>query len=164
MHTYLLKREQWVPTPIDEVFAFFSDAANLEMMTPSWLRFRIVTPRPIEMRPGAAIEYRISWRFVTLRWWTEIVEWTPPVQFVDVQTRGPYKLWYHTHQFEPVDGGTRIRDEVRYALPLGVLGRIAHRLAVRRDLERVFDYRTERIGELFGVPNSRASYLATSST
>ena len=150
MHEYLLEREKWVPTPVDEVFAFFSDAGNLETMTPDWLQFRIVTPRPIDMRRGATIEYCIRWRFVSLGWWTEIVECSPPERFVDVQTRGPYRLWHHTHRFQAVDGGTRIRDEVRYALPLGVLGRVAHRLAVRRDLERVFDFRAARIAERFG--------------
>jgi hypothetical protein len=99
MTTYTIEREIWVPTPIDEVFAFFSDASNLETMTPDWLRFEIVTPTPIDMHAGATIEYRIRWRFVALRWLTEIVEWSPPYRFVDVQTRGPYALWHHTHEF-----------------------------------------------------------------
>ncbi len=155
MQTYLIQREQRVSAPIEEVFAFFSDAANLEKLTPPWLRFRIVTPTPIEMRPGAKIEYRIDWRVVPIRWLTEIEEWTPPHQFVDIQVRGPYRLWHHTHTFRAVDGGTLVGDKVRYALPLGILGSLAHRLAVRRDVERVFDYRAERIAALFeGLPLS----------
>lgn len=150
MRTYLLKREQWLAAPIERVFAFFSDAANLEALTPPWLRFRIVTPPPIEMRSGAMIEYRIDWRLVPIRWLTKIVEWTPPHRFVDVEVLGPFKLWHHTHTFASVDGGTLVGDMVRYALPLGILGRIAHRLAVRRDVERVFEYRAERIAALFG--------------
>jgi ligand-binding SRPBCC domain-containing protein len=151
----LLKREQWLSAPIEEVFGFFSDAANLETLTPPWLRFRIVTPTPIEMRPGARIEYRIDWRVVPIRWLTEIVEWSPPRRFVDVEVRGPYKLWHHTHTFASVDNGTLVADIVRYALPLGLLGSLAHRLAVRRDVERVFDYRAERIAALFGSRDTR---------
>jgi ligand-binding SRPBCC domain-containing protein len=148
--THVLKREQWVAAPIERVFEFFSDARNLERLTPPWLQFWIVTPTPIEMRPGARIEYRIDWRIVPIRWLTEIVEWSPPHQFVDVEVRGPYKLWHHTHTFAEKDGGTLVGDVVRYELPLGILGTLAHRLAVRRDVERVFDYRAERIAELFG--------------
>jgi len=146
---YVLQREQWVAAPIENVFAFFSDAANLESLTPPWLRFRIVTPTPIEMRPGARIEYRIDWRVVPIRWQTEIVEWSPPRRFVDVQLRGPYRQWHHTHSFTSKDGGTLVEDVVRYSLPLGIVGRIAHYVAVRRDVERVFDYRVARIAELF---------------
>ena len=103
------------------------------------------------MRLGARIEYRIDWRVIPIRWLTEIVEWSPPHRFVDVAVRGPYKLWHHTHTFTPIDGGTLVGDVVRYALPLGVLGRLAHKLAVRRDVERVFDYRAERMAALFGI-------------
>jgi ligand-binding SRPBCC domain-containing protein len=132
------------------VFAFFSDASNLEALTPPWLRFRVVTPAPIEMRAGAVIEYQIDWRVVPIRWFTEIVEWSPPYRFVDVQVSGPYKLWHHTHTFAAVDGGTLMADVVRYALPLGPIGALAHKFAVRRDVERVFDYRAERVAALFG--------------
>jgi ligand-binding SRPBCC domain-containing protein len=152
MHTYVLKREQWLSTPLEEVFAFFSDAANLEVLTPPWLRFRVVTPKPVTMRSGALIEYRIEWRVLPIHWITEIVEWSPPYRFVDVQLNGPYKLWHHTHTFAAVDGGTLVGDVVRYALPLGPIGRLAHRFSVRRDLERVFDFRAERIAERFGEP------------
>ena len=150
MTTYLIQREQWVSAPLEKVFEFFSDASNLEVLTPPWLKFRIVTPTPIAMHTGAKIEYRIDWRVVPIRWQTEIVEWSPPHRFVDLQLRGPYKLWHHTHTFASVDGGTLVRDIVRYALPLGTIGSLAHKLAVRRDVERVFDYRAERIAALFG--------------
>lgn len=150
MTTYLIQREQWVSAPLEKVFEFFSDASNLEVLTPPWLKFRIVTPTPIAMHTGAKIEYRIDWRVVPIRWQTEIVEWSPPHRFVDLQLRGPYKLWHHTHTFASVDGGTLVRDIVRYALPLGPIGSLAHKLAVRRDVERVFDYRAERIAALFG--------------
>lgn len=148
--SYVLQREQWVAAPLNEVFAFFSDASNLETLTPPWLQFRIVTPQPIMMQPGAQIDYRIDWRWFPIRWQTEIVEWSPPWRFVDVQLRGPYKSWHHTHSFMSVDGGTRVEDVVRYSLPLGIVGRIAHGVAVKSDVARVFDYRAERIAELFG--------------
>ena len=105
MKTYLLERDQRVPRPIEEVFAFFSDARNLEAITPSWLGFRILSPEPIVMQPGARIDYRINMHGLPLRWVSEIERWDPPNEFVDVQLQGPYRLWRHTHRFEPVDGG-----------------------------------------------------------
>jgi ligand-binding SRPBCC domain-containing protein len=147
---YTLQRQQWVARPIDEVFAFFSDPANLELLTPPWLKFQIVTPQPITMAAGTLIEYRIHWHFIRMRWITEIIEWSPPTRFVDIELKGPYKMWHHTHSFVTERNGTTIRDDIRYALPLGILGTIAKRLSVRRDLKRIFDYRTERVSERFG--------------
>lgn len=149
MRTFLLQREQRIARPVAEVFAFFADATNLEAVTPPWLRFRILSPRPIAMRAGALIVYRLRWGWLPLRWVTEIEEWQPPFRFVDVQLRGPYALWHHTHTFEFHEGGTLMRDSVRYALPLGPLGRLAHRLFVRRDLEAIFDYRARKVSEVF---------------
>jgi ligand-binding SRPBCC domain-containing protein len=150
VRSFLLEREQWVPRPRDEVFAFFADAGNLERITPSWLGFRIRTPRPIAMRPGALIEYRIYWHGLPLRWLTEIEQWEPPCRFTDVQRRGPYTLWHHTHEFWPHEGGTQMRNRVRYALPLGFVGALMHRWFVRQDLEAIFAYRAARIDEIFG--------------
>lgn len=149
MQEYVLEQRQIIPRPLDEVFPFFADAGNLERITPDWLHFEIVTPRPIVMEVGTRIEYRIRWRFVSLAWLTEIIEWNPPYSFVDVQLRGPYALWHHTHRFEPVPEGTLMTDIVRYGLPWGLIGRLAHWLTVRRDLERIFAYRKEVIDELF---------------
>jgi ligand-binding SRPBCC domain-containing protein len=148
MHTYVLQREQLLPRPVEEVFGFFSEAGNLEEITPPWMGFQIVTPRPIELRAGAIIEYRLRWRGVPLRWTSEIAEWDPPRRFVDVQLRGPYAFWRHTHEFAPQGNGTRLRDEVHYALPLGPIGRLAHWLLVRRNLEAIFAYRAERVAAL----------------
>jgi ligand-binding SRPBCC domain-containing protein len=139
------------------VFAFFADAGNLELITPPWLKFHIATPRPIEMTEGTRIAYRIRWHFVRLRWESEIVEWDPPRRFIDVQIRGPCAMWRHTHEFAPVNGGTRVVDVVRYRLPLGPLGAVAHQLKVRRDLETIFDYRAQRIRELLEQSSSSAS-------
>ena len=142
---YVLKREVTVTCPVEKVFEFFSKAENLETLTPPWLRFQIETPQPIQMRQGATIAYRLHVRGVPLRWLTEIEIWRPPYEFVDVQVKGPYKLWRHTHSFVECDGGTRIVDIVRYALPFGLLGRWAHRLRVGRDLADIFDYREQRV-------------------
>jgi len=152
MNEYMLKRTQTVSKAIGDVFSFFADAGNLDTLTPPWLRFEIVTPRPIELKPGALIEYRLRWHGLRIAWVTRIEEWSPPHRFVDTQIRGPYKLWHHTHEFAPANGGTSMTDIVRYALPLGPIGRIAHAIAVRRDVAKIFDYRFRRIAELFGDP------------
>ncbi len=136
---------------MEEVFAFFSEAGNLDLLTPGWLRFSIVRQTPEWMGAGTQIEYGLRWHGLPLRWVSEIVEWNPGSYFVDVQVRGPYQLWHHTHRFTADGNGTIIEDVVRYALPLGLMGRIAHALKVRRDVERIFDYREKRIGELFAA-------------
>ena len=156
MAEYLLQREQWIPQPIDEVFAFFADARNLEAITPPWLGFRIWTLAPIVMSAGTHIEYQIRWRKLPVRWVTEIRCWDPPTGFMDVQLRGPYRLWEHAHSFQDVDGGTRMIDLVRYALPLGPLGSVAHAWFVKADLEKIFDYREERVSALLGKSHSHA--------
>ncbi len=139
---------QWVPSPLDETFAFFADAFNLERITPPFLRFRVVTPPPIAMRPGALIDYRLRLRGVPFRWRTEITEWEPPRSFVDVQLKGPYRRWVHRHTFRAERGGTRIDDHVDYAV---VCGALTNPLIVRPDVRRIFAYRQRVIGELLGA-------------
>jgi ligand-binding SRPBCC domain-containing protein len=145
MRVNILEREQLIAADIERVFAFFADAHNLEAITPPWLHFEVLMPRPIEMRPGALIAYRMRLHGVPARWLTEIEAWDPCNGFVDRQLRGPYSLWHHTHSFEVSAHGTLMRDRVRYALPLGLLGRIAHRAFVARDLNRIFDFRRDVI-------------------
>jgi ligand-binding SRPBCC domain-containing protein len=146
MRVSTFESELWLPRPRAEVFPFFADAANLERLTPAFLRFRIVTPLPIEMRAGTLIDYRLRVHGLPISWRTRIEQWRPPERFVDVQLRGPYRLWHHTHEFEERDGGTLCRDRVRYAV-LG--GRLLERLFVRPDVERIFAFRTRRLLELF---------------
>jgi ligand-binding SRPBCC domain-containing protein len=148
MSTYLLEREQFVRAPLEDVFAFFSEAGNLEELTPSWLRFHVLTPEPIPMQGGAVIEYRLRLRGVPLRWVSLIEEWEPGRRFVDRQLSGPYRLWHHTHEFASHPDGTLVRDRVRYQIPLGPLGALAHALFVRRDLDRVFDFRHAAVARL----------------
>jgi ligand-binding SRPBCC domain-containing protein len=145
----VLERSTWLPRPVDETFAFFADASNLERITPPELRFRIVTPWPIEMRRGTLIEYRLALFGLPFSWRTGIDEWAPSHRFVDRQLAGPYRRWIHTHEFAPERGGTRMRDTVEYRLPLGWLGLAALPL-VRRQLTRIFDFREQTIQRLLG--------------
>ena len=141
----LLERSQTVALPLERAFALFANAHNLEAITPPWLRFRILTPGPIEMGPGTLISYRLRLRGVPMGWRTRIEVWEPPGRFVDAQISGPYELWHHTHEFEPDGARTVIRDRVRYRIGFGRLGEVALQLFVRRDLERIFDHRREAI-------------------
>src|ERR1035438_583580 len=150
MTPFIFRAEQFVPRPLDEVFGFFSKADNLQQLTPPWLHFRILSVEPLPVRKGTLIRYSLRWRIFPIRWTTEIVEWEPPYRFVDVQLKGPYKLWRHEHRFIAEGNGTRITDEVQYLLPFGVLGSIAHRLKVKNDVETIFAYRTDVVHRLFG--------------
>lgn len=146
--TYRLERTLRVARPLGEVFAFFADAANLEAITPGFLRFRILTPTPIPMRAGARIDYQLSLFGVPLRWRSRITAWEPGVRFVDEQESGPYAVWRHEHAFQADGEATLVRDRVEYALPLGVMGRVVRALFVARTLERIFDHRAEAIRRL----------------
>ena len=149
MRTYHLHCEQFVGKPQHEVFAFFERPENLARITPSTLGFVIKTPLPIEMKAGAMIDYTIKISGMRVGWQTLISEYNPPHKFVDEQLKGPYRIWHHTHQFVGVEGGTRIVDDIRYALPLGFLGSIAHFLFVRRQLEGIFRHREQVIKSFF---------------
>jgi ligand-binding SRPBCC domain-containing protein len=143
---YVLRAECTIPAPVDEVFAFFSDAFQLEALTPPWMKFSVLTPAPIEMRSGVLIDYQLRVRRIPLRWQSEITVWEPGRRFVDVQRRGPYRYWRHEHLFEPTPHGTQVIDRVEYAVPGGDL---VHRLLVRRDLLEIFAYRQKMLVELF---------------
>ncbi len=146
MRTHTLKRVAEIPHPRDRVFEFFADARNLEQITPPWLKFRLRERGPIRLAVGTKIEYRLRVHGIPLGWISEITEWNPPHGFVDTQIKGPYREWVHAHRFEETGAGTRMIDEVEYAVPFGEW---VHRLLVRRDLERIFDFRTEALREVF---------------
>ncbi len=149
MRLHHLEREQLLPRPLPEVFAFFARAENLERITPPWLRFQLLTPGPIEMRPGTEISYRLRLHGIPLSWTSVIDAWEENERFVDQQLRGPYRFWRHRHEFAAVDGGTRVEDRVEYALPLGRLGELGLPF-VARDLRRIFDYRQLAVAECLG--------------
>lgn len=138
--------EQWLPAPRDDVFRFFSDAANLQAITPPWLHFEMVTPQPVDIRRGTVIDYRLRIHGIPIRWQSLITTWSPPERFVDEQRRGPYKRWVHTHEFVEERGGTTVRDSVDFAVPLAFVTR----RFVERDIRRIFAYRSAALSERFG--------------
>jgi ligand-binding SRPBCC domain-containing protein len=149
MRTHVLHREQRLDGTPAEVFPFFADARNLEAITPPLLRFRVVTPGPLDVHAGTFLQYRLRVHGIPVTWHTIIQEWDPPHRFVDVQVRGPYALWHHTHTFAATgDHGTLMTDTVRYAIGFGPLGALAHRVLVRRDVEAIFAFRARRVPEL----------------
>jgi ligand-binding SRPBCC domain-containing protein len=155
MAVHVLRRRQQLERPLDEVFAFFAAARNLERITPPWLRFEVRTPEPVAMEVGSLIDYRLHYRGVPLGWTSQIEVWEPGRQFVDRQLRGPYGLWHHRHTFSEAGAGTVIEDEVHYAAPFGVLGEIAQPLLIERDLRRIFDYRQQAVRRIFNEEMSR---------
>jgi uncharacterized protein len=140
--------DQFLPAPLARVFAFFSDASNLERFAPPWAGLRMTTPQPVEMRAGAIIEYTLRVRGVRVAWKSMVSEWVPGVRFADVQVRGPYLLWRHTHEFVETEGGVIVRDRIDYALPFAPLSNFALP-AVRRDIESVFAFRRRAVEEIF---------------
>jgi ligand-binding SRPBCC domain-containing protein len=149
MKIHVLEREQRLSQPPDEVFPFFAEARNLGQITPAFLHFRVLSQEPAEMGPGTLIRYRIRLRGVPVRWLTRIEQWQPTRRFVDLQLKGPYRHWHHTHDFEPDSGGTLMRDTVRYAMRAGPIGEAVHDRLVARDLAKIFDYRFEQIAKIF---------------
>ena len=153
--TYTLERTQLIPRPLREVFPFFSDAKNLEAITPAFLQFKILTPGPIAMQAGTLIDYRIRLLGIPMYWRTQIETFDPPLRFTDTQVRGPYRLWHHTHEFLETEAGTLMTDLVRYQMPCGPLGTLVHALWTRRTLERIFDYRFQKVAELLPSSTTR---------
>lgn len=145
-----LTSEQLVNKPLAEVFPFFADAHNLEAITPGFLRFRVLTPKPIEMKPGITIDYALRLNGLPMRWKSEIPVWEPPTRFVDQQLKGPYTRWHHEHLFTETGDGTLVIDRVDYELPGWVLAPLANAIFVRGSLLRIFEHRRARIAELLG--------------
>ncbi|MBN2320998.1 MAG: SRPBCC family protein [Acidobacteria bacterium] len=143
---FTLQTQLILPGPPEIVFPFFADAGNLEKITPPWLKFKILTPLPIDMRAGTIIEYRLRLHGIALRWQSEITVWNPPFRFVDEQRRGPYKKWIHEHTFTRRGNGSTMRDFVKYDLTGGWL---VNFLFVRREVRRIFMYRTQTLLDLF---------------
>ena len=146
MKSFRFESRLWLPRPRKEVFDFFSNASNLEKLTPPWLQFQVVTPTPIQIHEGTEIDYRLRIRGISVRWQSRITAWDPPQRFVDEQVRGPYREWIHEHRFSEKESGTLCEDSVRYS-PLG--GALINKLFVERDVRQIFAYRSERLKELF---------------
>lgn len=147
----ILETKVWLPRPRCEVFEFFHRAENLQRITPPWLDFQILTPRPIPMGEGTIIDYRLRLRGLPLRWRTQITRWDPPHSFVDTQIEGPFKTWVHTHRFKERDGGTRMQDRVEYVTPGGALSPLIDLLLVLPEVTGIFEYRKRAMKRLFGA-------------
>ncbi|MFI5094193.1 MAG: SRPBCC family protein [Candidatus Acidiferrum sp.] len=151
MKIFHFEARLWLPRPRNEVFEFFSNAINLEELTPSSLRFHVLTPTPIRVQQDLEIDYRLKIRGIPVRWRSKITVWDPPNRFVDEQVRGPYRLWIHEHRFTEQEGGTICEDSLQYA-PLG--GTLINKLFVAREVSQIFAYRSQRLQHLF--PNELA--------
>lgn len=148
---YKLQSTQFLPMNLDEAWAFFSDPRKLAEITPPKMGFIIHDQNRLEKEiyPGMIIRYTVKPFGLAMTWVTEISQAKSPSMFVDEQRQGPYRFWHHQHRFREVDGGVEMEDIVHYALPLGILGRIAHSLFVRGELRRIFAYREKRLLDLF---------------
>lgn len=145
---YFFSVKQYVPRDIDTVFKFFSDAKNLEEITPPFLNFAISKMSTKAIHKGTLIDYKLKLKGIPMKWRTLISEWNPPHAFVDTQLEGPYQVWHHTHRFEKLGEGTLLSDEVKYKLPLGFLGQMMASSFVQSDVEKIFKFRREVIQKL----------------
>jgi len=147
---YTFKKEQKISKSIIDVFDFFSKPENLSVITPNKMDFKILTPSPIEMKEGTLIDYTVKIMSFPIRWRTLITKYDPPSMFIDQQLKGPYSMWHHTHLFEKInDNETLIKDIILYAVPFSFIGSITHSLYIKRDLENIFDYRSQEIKRIF---------------
>jgi ligand-binding SRPBCC domain-containing protein len=149
MDTYILERTQMIPLSRAETFSFFSEALNLERITPPYLKFKVITPTPFEMTAGRLIDYQLALFNISFRWRTLIEAWEPETRFVDRQINGPYSLWHHTHTFESIGPQqTLMRDVVHYRVEWGAIGGLVHEFFVRRMVNEIFDYRVQAVTEI----------------
>lgn len=154
---YVLNAECVLPLGVEEIFPFFADAYQLEAITPPWLNFQVLTPRPIEMHAGQLIDYKLRIRGVPIKWKTKISAWEPNERFIDEALRSPYKFWHHEHLFEPFEDGTRVIDIVHYGVPGGDL---IHSLFVRREVQKIFEYRQQVLKSRFSATRPAEVALA----
>ena len=150
MREFVFNCALWLPQSRPEVFEFFADHSNLQAITPDFVHFQVLTPPPVQMRVGTRIDYRLRVHGLPIRWRTEITAWEPPLRFVDEQMRGPYRRWIHEHTFEEHNGGTLVKDKVRYAVWGGWL---VEKLFIRRDVENIFAFRERKLTERFAPRN-----------
>jgi ligand-binding SRPBCC domain-containing protein len=148
-----LIKESVINRPLEEVFDFFSNAENLNLLTPAELEFKILTPTPIKMESGAIIDYSIKLGGIKFKWKTEITVWEPPYRFVDIQIKGPYGLWMHEHTFTKNGSSTIVKDKVDYISRGWFLEPLIHKLFVQKKLANIFDYRQNKLNLIFKDDN-----------
>ncbi|MBF0278485.1 MAG: SRPBCC family protein [SAR324 cluster bacterium] len=153
MKLYRLERTQELNKNLDETWAFFSNPANLEKITPDDLNFKIVSPLPEKVYPGLLIEYKITLPMgIPISWVTEIKHVEAPYLFIDEQRFGPYRFWYHEHRFQSSKTGTTMTDTLHYQMPFGFLGRLVHFLVVNEQLQNIFNFRFQYLEKFFNLP------------
>lgn len=141
--------QQYFDLPKEKIFPFFAEAQNLETITPKSLHFKITKMSTATIIKNTLIDYSLKIHGFPVYWRTQIETWNPPHSFTDTQTKGPYKLWHHTHSFEDLGHGTLMTDTIKYKLPLGLAGRFAAQAFVDNDIENIFNYRRDVVGRLF---------------
>lgn len=152
MSIFQIYQEQKVPATVDEVWDFISSPKNLKKITPTYMGFEIISQNTVEkMYPGMIIAYKVSPILgLKMTWVTEITQVKENEYFVDEQRIGPYKMWHHEHKLTPIDGGVLMTDSVSYVLPFGILGKIAHRLFIKKQLNSIFVFRDQAVNQIFG--------------
>jgi len=156
METYFFNAEQFLPITLNKAWEFFSDAENLAVITPPSLAFKVLTPlKDKEIYEGMLIDYKVSPLFkLPMHWQTQIAKVDKPFSFTDRQLKGPYKLWEHTHHFFEKENGILMKDKVKYQLPYGVIGELAHSILVRDKIENIFAYRKQVLNQIFNGKNN----------
>jgi ligand-binding SRPBCC domain-containing protein len=157
MATFSLKTVQNLQIDLDTAWNFFSNPANLQAITPSNMGFQILSNHHgHKMYAGQIIEYKVKPVLgIPIYWMTEITHVEDRSYFVDEQRFGPYQLWHHQHHFKEISGGVEMTDIVHYRNPLGFLGNIANSLFVKKQLQQIFEYRFQKVEELFGKWNAQ---------
>ncbi len=152
MAAHSLKTVQKIPISLDEAWAFFSNPANLQAITPSNMGFKVISKHQGDtMYAGQIIEYTVKPVLgIPLYWMTEITQVKDKQYFIDEQRFGPYSLWHHQHHFKAIDGGVEMTDIIHYKNPMWFLGRLANTLFVRKQLQGIFDFRFKKVEEMFG--------------
>lgn len=152
MAAHSVKAIQKIPASLKRVWDFFSTHENLQMITPVNMNFKVISKHHgNKIYPGQLIEYKVSPFFnIPLYWMTEITHAEEQKYFIDVQKKGPFGIWHHQHHFNSIQEGVEMIDIVHYKNPVGFIGEIANALVIRGQLKKIFEYRYDKIEELFG--------------
>lgn len=150
---YQLKKIQSIPISVKEAWDFFSQPDNLAKITPDYMNFKILTrPEAVEMYPGMIITYKVSPLLnLSLNWGTEITQIKEYKYFIDNLVKGPFRIWHHEHRFKEINGGTEMKDILFYDVPYGFIGRLIHKFLIKKRVDEIFNYREQKIKELFGT-------------